>query len=1303
MMESTATSDFPYEMVEFSKFVSDICKDHQQGYGLIPFVGSGLSLASGIPTGQQIGRYLTKRLQDVLGHPAAPANQTGWSPYTGKWPDISEVQTDEETWAWISAVHETVKQQQRSADDAKRNRLRILWEATGSMANWLSTLHFLSRLVFDRNGNAIDVGISNFRVKDAFFTHITRDKLPNVAHLMLAQLAEPLRIRTILTTNFDSLIEDAFTQLSMPITGFDVHERASLPDASLIFAQRSLIKLHGGRYGLRADFSLHEKPSEDDRRTFGDYFKDVGLFETRDHLLVLGFSGSDTRIMRLIKHAAYAGNVQRIYWVCHQPDELAKIPYSFQNATIDLQHPMRGVPKLILTHHQELGLLLLGLYQRICRSLPPIAIDFPAFWKIPAEPYNPSPDFQQIFTTAKTTLAEKIGCEGLAKECPHLIVVDGEAGVSSVAASLFQDLSARRSCIWMGMEGYYRPSDFYASLIYTIAQKAGMTVSIPPTIVFNETKTGAAQSYAHHKALLGQYLAHIPDPVIVFLNAREGFGVNAGMNDERWCTARIHDFFSLLQTIKQPGIIFIVIDDQLKGKPGSDTILHDILTSRYTTDEYVFLKQPRSILSNNETILLDVEHWIDATLESSQTEAAQRRRFLYALTLFRHARYPAVLWTWPFIGAAACAGDRVEGRAAAARQYILALQTINVVRLKRGGLVWMHEEIKKSIRLLLEESIDFQERIDCHKAIADWYGNLFRASKDPHAALEAVYHRMQCTDRLEEEAKCENPSNPVISLDYQMESSLREAITILKLARDRILACGYIGASIDVIQVIRGRMRYLQGIPSDDGKSIHVTPPLAKLAHELEIVCLELMRDFSNEVADFDYAIDRNSEISNLLQDAGPDAEHGSRQFPNLKQLVPQYKHAIFLTGLRAYSHAESVSGDLLHEIRFVTEQQRIWDVWGSNDLNHVQARTTVRDWITRHAPSMEIRSFAVKLLRRCLRLQLLCAEADGLQVTQLTPLTLAESEAVTSRLNCCEIIFVMSTELLRYIDDQHFVEHERARLRTHYAMSLAYTQRFVEAHRRLNEAISSLSHSSEANNLSGWAVIDLHRAHLYLCQAAATFDTHTTGERLDAGLQRKILAHIDAADVSLKHARERMLSNKKESWWWTWLHELEMTACLYTSRLQQPLNDTSTSALNACEISANYRIDLALGCTACVTPFQTFIQLFKDGNNLIRLDILRQGKMLHLLIAMIQSMRTGNACIIDTSCLHELMAQCIPFVRSVMAERATLGDDMTIDHRIIAYLHHVIALPTAWEARSDFTSRADRRTPAVCHNRMWG
>ncbi|MFO0202892.1 MAG: hypothetical protein ACK528_07135, partial [Alphaproteobacteria bacterium] len=92
----------------------------------------------------------------------------------------------------------------------------IVESGVRALSDWRETLEFLSRVVIGEHG--LRMGDPNPSIIDDFNSTITRDKRPNLGHKMLAHLSEPLRISTLLTTNFDTLMEEAYRSLSLPLT-----------------------------------------------------------------------------------------------------------------------------------------------------------------------------------------------------------------------------------------------------------------------------------------------------------------------------------------------------------------------------------------------------------------------------------------------------------------------------------------------------------------------------------------------------------------------------------------------------------------------------------------------------------------------------------------------------------------------------------------------------------------------------------------------------------------------------------------------------------------------------------------------------------------------------------------------------------------------------------------------------------------------------------------------------------------------------------------------------------------------------
>lgn len=254
--------------------------------------------------------------------------------------------------------------------------------ATRSLHDWRATLHFLAELdaVKDGQGRRPFLGHHDSGIIDSFNAHITRGRKPNLTHSKLAHLAGPMRTRTILTTNFDSLQEDAFSQLGEPVTVIPVGSHSYLPSPNTVHAQNSLVKLHGSLTDTRADYSLDEMPSVLEKTRFFHYVigghppksasnplikepieREPSFLPT--HLLVLGYGGGDSRILQNMKFVLDHCPQALIFWVCFSNGDLETIQKLFSES--DYANP----PRLIVTVTDRADLLLLNLHQKLTYGL----------------------------------------------------------------------------------------------------------------------------------------------------------------------------------------------------------------------------------------------------------------------------------------------------------------------------------------------------------------------------------------------------------------------------------------------------------------------------------------------------------------------------------------------------------------------------------------------------------------------------------------------------------------------------------------------------------------------------------------------------------------------------------------------------------------------------------------------------------------------------------------------------------------------------------------------------------------------
>lgn len=181
---------------------------------------------------------------------------------------------------------------------AAQNRKIKIYSGTRSIARWIDPETTMSS-VWDR------------RVMDAFNIFSSRGVRPGMAHQMLAHLSRPLSFHTVLTTNPDDLIEQAFKRNHIPLRVFDVRGKHALPGPEQVRAQDSIVRINY-RFSEETGFSK-EPPEPEDRNRFYRYLfpsfplkianrkRPQNIYTPPGRLLVLGFKPGYERTLSLIQ------------------------------------------------------------------------------------------------------------------------------------------------------------------------------------------------------------------------------------------------------------------------------------------------------------------------------------------------------------------------------------------------------------------------------------------------------------------------------------------------------------------------------------------------------------------------------------------------------------------------------------------------------------------------------------------------------------------------------------------------------------------------------------------------------------------------------------------------------------------------------------------------------------------------------------------------------------------------------------------------------------------------------------------
>jgi len=342
----------------------------------------------------------------------------------------------------------------------------------------------LSELKLGRDGKTLFLDDPDPSVIDNFNVHITRGRKPNLAHSMLCHLRQAARMRLILTTNFDTLIEDAFAHHQRRVDVISVSVRGSLPDPEVVHARDTVVKLHGTFSETRADFSLDLEPTIDDKKRFFHYVR--GRYpETQDvqfapaQLLVAGYSGSDARCVHMMKAVLEGDATARVFWVCNSRRDKERLKEIFPEQSYR--------ERVVTTTTERVDLLLYELHQQLCFTLPAGGgSSYHINHNVPPSPsFRPAADEDERIPPGAEAIVAQAGwlhaVDPVARAVANaperkVLIIDGPSGVMDAMRGAL-DLMAQRygtQKVWLELEDYADTASVAHDLFQIIAMRRGV-------------------------------------------------------------------------------------------------------------------------------------------------------------------------------------------------------------------------------------------------------------------------------------------------------------------------------------------------------------------------------------------------------------------------------------------------------------------------------------------------------------------------------------------------------------------------------------------------------------------------------------------------------------------------------------------------------------------------------------------------------------------------------------------------------------------------------------------------------------
>ena len=440
-----------------------------------------------------------------------------------------------------------------SPRDTPKDEPAIVDCAIRSLHDWRATLNFLSRLKLT-DGKLKMAEEPDQAIIDRFNVYITNGRRPNLLHNMLCHLAAPARFRTILTTNFDTLIEDAFLELKERVATISVTLKGSLPDPEVVHSSNTIVKLHGSLSETRADFSLDDMPGDEDKERFFHYVRGVAPCSPEasflpSQLLVCGYSGNENRCMEMIKYLLATKKEARVYWICHSERGRRRLEAAFDAQTYKEQ--------IITTVTDRPDLLLLEVYQRLCLCLPGGGFSYQHTHNVAPEVYRPEHESRDAATDALVVKSKwyQKGLPDHRSKPRKLLIADGAPGVLATLRHLIRHLEQeeRANALWLELEDYQNTFCVAYEICLLIAIKLGLfqlghANLIPQELIKKLEALRIAQQSGlkgaafcdhdlmqlwinHLQLLVDTYFNIVPNEWVVVLYGRNGPGGCVGWDD----------------------------------------------------------------------------------------------------------------------------------------------------------------------------------------------------------------------------------------------------------------------------------------------------------------------------------------------------------------------------------------------------------------------------------------------------------------------------------------------------------------------------------------------------------------------------------------------------------------------------------------------------------------------------------------------------------------------------------------------------------------------------------------------------
>jgi hypothetical protein len=628
---------------------------------------------------------------------------------------------------------------------------------------------------------------------DSLFDQLVRDGNPSYGHQFLALLTESLGWNLWLTTNFDTLIEDALRDQGIRPVVFELPENGPVPNASLLRGGPSVVKLHGGAFALRVGESLDVPLDEANLGLFSEYFPEDAL------VLVLGYGGADSRVMSLLEfHASRPKQegkdaIPLILWVYRD---------NIHDNVTRLARLGRSEERVCVVQYRSGGLFLRELHARLVCMHPASRNHYPSlpmvapFQRARKEANAQCPIAAE--TKGKTSTRHQ-QAESVRPNPSVTIYASSEAGsgTTSSLAEHVRNIDGSHQSVWCELAEMPTLQAAVAMLLDEIRRyDPGITprTVVPPGEEENRDQlrkdvlaalkkappSGFAEAFRRAKQITRPLASQVMTAMrrgkyVIGLNSSGEFGRHElahdvdddgfarHTDDALWQTLLLYSFLTHFFTReRQSGVPLGLGESKLcvaltpletaKAGPFASSLFHYFL-DKIPKD----VRQPPTRRGDNGRDLRSTTAMLEMLVKEKREQEKKEKReqeksasvelssyqgLLAIASAFRrprsHVNLRRLADEFSIFGS-----TQSQHRDKYFDEMVSDLDNARLLVHLEGGFYWMHSHTRNEIYRSVKQG-DFvlgdKTIADLHKEIADEYTDLLRQSKSLPAIYEAVYH-----------------------------------------------------------------------------------------------------------------------------------------------------------------------------------------------------------------------------------------------------------------------------------------------------------------------------------------------------------------------------------------------------------------------------------------------------------------------------------------------------------------------------------------------------------------------------------